>query len=496
MPFNVPVTILVPQSPHVDVFANKLPTSVEALGGTTVYQWSLFVANNATLTVTYRIKSFGSFGAVTLPNIEAIADVDLGGYISQANETINTLNNTYIYLENLTYGINIFINSLNNFTNNLNNLKTILNISSTAFREGAVGLNSSQYVIYALNSQLSALSSSLIGVAQTLNRSLLLVQYEYGYLVTLANTLQTQADAIAAYEKSLNTTTSALSADIQDLETVYNNLQIIKNNLYSIQNQLYNIKNKINNIKTNNTYILNATNALGQELDDAIAATSSAISMVDSAQSSVGALINILANTRSALISIGGQLYQVGALLNQTASSTRTNASAFLNQTPAVILNASRSLAEIANNLTKLNAQLAGYISAIEKGADLLNSEAQSLASTIPEIDALLSSIRQEQAALGLANSIFSNYLYNITNTINNYKLYESIVKNYENIYNSTNIRYTFVLEMPTAVNQGELNINVTLTTTNATNYSSSIYLLLLIPIVFILIGLIAFLIK
>ncbi|MBP1448900.1 MAG: hypothetical protein JZD41_02620, partial [Thermoproteus sp.] len=108
-----------------------------------------------------------------------------------------------------------------------------MNLSSIAFAEGAKGLNSSRYAILALNSQLSALSASLIGVAEALNRSTLLVQYEYAYLVTLASALESQSAAINAYEKSLGTAVSALKANEENLQVIYSNLQSLKQSLYS-----------------------------------------------------------------------------------------------------------------------------------------------------------------------------------------------------------------------------------------------------------------------
>lgn len=466
MPFGVPATVIVQKVPGVDIIASAPPTSIESLGSSTIYQWSYFIQNNKSLTIIYKIKDFGSFGAVNLPSVEVISDADIGDYISQASSTISTLNKTYIYLNNLTYGINIFTNILNNFTNNLNNLEQILNLSSAAFAEGAKGLNSSRYAILALNSQLSALSASLIGVAETLNRSTLLVQYEYAYLVTLANALESQSAAINAYEKSLGTTVSALKADEENLQVIYSNLQSLKQSLYSVQQELIILKQKINNIKTNNTYILNATEALSRGIDSALSAVSSAAAAVDAAQSSIGALINILSNTRAALETIGGQLSQVGSLLNSTAYSTRANASAFLAEAPKAIANASISLVKIANNLTKLNGQISAYVSAVERGAGYLADASSRLSSTIPQIEALKSSIRGELLALGLANSILSNYLYNITNTINSYKYYISIAETYEKIYNTTNVKYIFILKLPTAVNKNIINFNITLSKT------------------------------
>ncbi|MBP1448901.1 MAG: hypothetical protein JZD41_02625 [Thermoproteus sp.] len=208
---------------------------------------------------------------------------------------------------------------------------------------------------------------------------------------------------------------------------------------------------------------MNETKALSREIDLALSAISSAAAAVDAAQSSVGALINILSNTRAALETIGGQLSQVGSLLNSTAYSTRANASAFLAEAPKAIANASISLVNIANNLTKLNGQISAYVSAVERGAGYLADASRRLSSTIPQIEALKSSIRGELLALGLANSIFSNYLYNITNTINSYKYYISIAKTYEKIYNTTNVKYIFILKLPTAVNKNIINFNITL---------------------------------
>ncbi len=462
MPFSVPVTILIQKPSGIDIISNATPTGVDNIGGSTVYEWAFVVSNQLGLTISYKIKDFGSFGAVNLPGIEVIASIDLSGYIDQANYSISLLNNTYSYLNNLTYAVEIFSNLIYNTTNNLDNLIQLLNLSSIAFKEGARGLNSSRYVIYALNAQLMALSSSLLGVASTLNRSLLLVQYEYAYLVTLANALESQAIAIRAYENSLSTSVQALDSIQGNLLTIYSSLQDAQNSINNVYNNLISIKNKINQIKSNNTLVENATKALNQELDYAISAVQNLQSAVDSALISTAALINIVSNTRNALIGIGSQLGQVEGVLNQTAVATRQNATAILEEIPPVIINASRSLVDIARNLSAVAYQVDQLAAPINSGVAYLLAASNTLNYTAGQLKSVSIALKGELLYIGLVNSIVSSYRYNITSSIQRYRYLSSIARTYEEIYGTGSVRYQFVLSLPTAVNPSAFSFEIT----------------------------------
>ncbi|MGC8972579.1 MAG: hypothetical protein ACP5KY_00060 [Thermoproteus sp.] len=469
MPFSIPVTVLVQRPPGVEIMSDVAPSGVENLGGTTVYQWTFFVSYEKKFSISYRVVNFGDFGAANLPSVEIISDIDLSGYIEQANSSIIVLNNTYNYLNNLTYAVNIFNNLIYNTTNNLNNLVSVLNLSSAAFEEGAKGLNASQYVVKALNSQLAAISASLLGVASTLNRSLLLIQYEYAYLTTLSNALETQAIAIGAYENSLSTSVQALNSIEGNLYTIYFSLQSAENSINRIYLNLISIKQKVNQINSNNTLVENATKALNQELDYAIDLIQSLQSTVDSAKTSVGALIGIVSTTRNALVAIGGQLGQVEGLLNQTALATRRNATAMLREMPPIIINASRSLVDIANNLTVVAGQVNRLVAPINDGVAYLISASRSLKYSAGQIKSLSTALEGELPYLGLVNSIISNYRYNITKTIERYEYFSSVAKTYKKIYGAGVIRYEFVLTLPIAVNPASFTFNLT-TPSVATN--------------------------
>ncbi|MEM0183197.1 MAG: hypothetical protein QXU93_06400 [Thermoproteus sp.] len=485
MPFEVPVTILIQKTSGIDFISNTTPSGIESLGGSTIYQWTFLVADSRTFSVSYRIRNFGDFGAVSLPPVEIISTIDLSGYIDQTEQSIALLNNTYNYLNNLTYAVNIFNNVVYNTTNNLDNLVRLLNLSSTAFREGVRGLNASQYVIYALNAQLSAMASSLMGVASTLNRSLLLVQYEYAYLVTLSNALAAQATAINAYENSLSTTVATLNSIEGNLATIYSSLQNIENSINSIYLNLLYLKQKINQIKSNNTLIENATEGLNRQLDYAIAVVQSAQSTISSAEASVGALMNIVSNTKNALIKIGGQLGEVEGVLNQTAIATKQNATAMLEELPPVILNASKALTYIANNLTLTASQVGQMAGPINSGVKYLTSAASMLSYTADEIEAVSSAMKGELPYIGLVDSIVSNYRYNITKSIQRSQYFISIANTYKNIYGTGSIRYSMTISLPTAVNPSKFMFNIT---TPAASQGSggninSIYFLLIIII-------------
>lgn len=479
MPFAVPVTVLVQRASGVDIFSSRPPSGVQSLGGSAVYQWTFVVGYSYNFTLTYRIESFGSFGAVSLPPVEIISDVDLDGYLSQTNYTINYLNKTYNYLYNLSYATNLISSAVYNLTNNLDELRRILNLSSVAFREGAVGLNASRYAIAAVNSQLMSLSSSLLAAAIALNRSLLLVQYEYAYLTTLSSALEAQAIAISAYEKSVGATVNSLNGIENNLYTIYYSLNNIEQSLYKSKENLINIKNKLSKIRSNNTYIENATSALIDQLNSAISTVDSLISAVNSAEQSVAAMIAIVSNTRDALVAVGAQLSQVQGILNQTAASTRGNATALEQEMPPVILNISRSLVSASRNLT----DVAGQVSALERplgsGVQYLQTASQELAAASYQIDALSKSLKGELFYLGLANSLVENYLYNITNNINRDYYYISIVKTYRKIYNAGRVEYQFVLQLPIAVRLWNITLptNLGVEKPSGSDLSAYIYL-------------------
>lgn len=462
MPFSVPVTIFIQRSPGVEVISNVTPSGVENIGGSTIYEWTFLVSDKVSISLSYRVRDFGSFGAVNLPDVVVISTIDLSSYIRQAKSSILFLNSTYNYLDNLSYAINLFNNLLYNTTNNLDRLIQLLNLSSIAFKEGAKGLNASRYVIYALNAQLSSLSSSLLGIASTLNRSLLLIQYEYAYLITLSNALEAQAIAINAYENSLSTSVQALDSIRDNLLMIYSSLQNIENSINSIYNNLVSIRNKINSINTNNTFIRNITRELDQELDYAISATRNLQSIVGSAMTSTAALINIVTNTRGALIDIGSQLKQVGYVLNQTATTTRENATALLEGLPPIIINASKSLRDMADNLSAIAQQVSQLAAPIDSGVAYLLSASSALSYTAEGLRTTLVALRGELPYAGLASSIVSSYRYNITRSIQRYQYFSSIAETYERIYGTGDVRYRFTLILPTAVSPSAFTFEIT----------------------------------
>ncbi|MFN7105297.1 MAG: hypothetical protein ACK4M3_01725, partial [Pyrobaculum sp.] len=311
LPISVPVMISVATDGKVAVIYEKLPTSISQMSGNTVYYWAVVVENYTEFSLSFRVKDFGSFGAVRLPTVLLTSTLDLNNTIAITRKQLKSLGMTKTWLQNLTNAASLYLDIVYTQTQNLTQLIQIFNITGRALGEGAHALNLSTYALEALRRQIMALGDAASGAAAVINQSRLLVDYQYLALITLANTLETQAAALTSYH-------SATGEAIKGLEDTRGQLWSIRESLYAQRQAINNAireveraKARISSMPVNTTVVIEALDTVLAQLYAIRGAIDSLINMVDS-------LIAITDSTIYTLEAVDKNLSELIPLLNST----------------------------------------------------------------------------------------------------------------------------------------------------------------------------------
>jgi uncharacterized Ntn-hydrolase superfamily protein len=460
LPISALVVVSVPVDDKIAVLYETPPTSITQISGTTVYYWTLFVTNYTDFRVKFRVKQFGSFGAVRMPSVTVSTALRLNDTLTALVKRAEGLDAAYAQLRNFTEAVSLFTDTVYGQLQNLTQLIQILNLTGTALRQGAAALNTSTYALEALRMQILALGDAANGVAEALNQSLLLVDYQYTALITAANLLEVQSSALSSYEVAA---TEALKS-LRDTQT---QLYTIRGNLLNARQTL---DEAIRNVEDAKRRLL-ALNASGlpqarQAVETAVAVLDSVQSqlyalrgVVDSLISTVDASIAIIDSAANTLETTSRSLGELAPLLNNTAVSTRRNATELREAMPQIVLNATKKLQEVAHNLYKTGADVVKFAAPLHNASATLANVGAQLQKYAEE----LSEFRVEQLRalprLGFVESAVQNYSYIIDMQRREIETQIEALRRYYVAINTTEIELRWQIELPLAVRNITLSL-------------------------------------
>jgi nucleotide-binding universal stress UspA family protein len=463
LPISALVVVSIPVDDKIAVLYETPPTSITQISGTTVYYWTLFVTNYTDFRVKFRVKQFGSFGAVRMPSVTVTTALSFNDTLLALVKRAEELNVAYTQLRNFTEVVSLFTDTVYGQLQNLTQLIQILNLTGTALRQGAAALNTSTYALEALRMQILVLGDTANGVAEALNQSLLLVNYQYTALITAANLLEVQSSALYSYK-------AAAAEALKSLRDTQTRLYTIRGNLLNARQTL---NEAIRNVEDAKRRLL-ALNASGlpqarQAVETAVAVLDSAAAqlyalrgVVDSLISTVDASIAIIDSAANTLETTSRSLGELAPLLNNTAVSTRRNATELREAMPQIVLNATKKLQEVAHNLYKTGADVVKFAAPLHNASATLANVGAQLQKYAEE----LSEFRVEQLRalprLGFVESAVQNYSYIIDMQRREIETQIEALRRYYVAINTTEIELRWQIELPIAVRNITLSLSPT----------------------------------
>jgi len=460
LPFSALVVVSVPVDDKIAVLYETPPTSITQISGTTVYYWTLFVTNYTDFRVKFRVRQFGSFGAVRMPSVTVSTALRLNDTLTALVKRAEGLDAAYAQLRNFTEAVSLFTDTVYGQLQNLTQLIQILGLTGTALSQGAAALNTSTYALEALRMQILALGDAANGVATALNQSLLLVDYQYTALITAANLLEVQSSALSSYK-------AAAAEALKSLRDTQTQLYTIRGNLLNARQTL---DEAIRNVEDAKRRLL-ALNVSGlsqarQAVETAVAVLDSVQSqlytlrgVVDSLVSTVDASIAIIDSAANTLETTSRSLGELAPLLNNTAVSTRRNATELREAMPQIVLNATKKLQEVAHNLYKTGADVVKFAAPLHNASATLANVGAQLQKYAEE----LSEFRVEQLRalprLGFVESAVQNYSYIIDMQRREIETQIEALRRYYVAINTTEIELRWQIELPIAVRNITLSL-------------------------------------
>jgi hypothetical protein len=460
LPISALVVVSVPVDDKIAVLYETPPTSITQISGTTVYYWTLFVTNYTDFRIKFRVRQFGSFGAVRMPSVTVSTALRLNDTLTALVKRAEGLDAAYAQLRNFTEAVSLFADTVYGQLQNLTQLIQILNLTGTALSQGAVALNTSTYALEALRMQILALGDAANGVATALNQSLLLVDYQYTALITAANLLEVQSSALYSYK-------AAAAETLKSLHNTQTQLYTIRKNLLNARQTL---DEAIRNVEDAKRRLL-ALNVSGlsqarQAVETAVAVLDSVQSrlyalrgVVDSLISTVDASIAIIDSAANTLETTSRSLGELAPLLNNTAVSTRRNATELREATPQIVRNATKKLQEVAHNLYKTGADVVKFATPLHNASATLANVGAQLQKYAEELNKFRVEQLRALPRLGFIQSAVQNYSYIIDMQRREIETQIEALRRYYVAINTTEIELRWQIELPIAVRNITLSL-------------------------------------
>lgn len=460
----LPISTLVVMSVAVDdkvaVLYEEPPSTISQVSGATIYYWTLLVKNYTEFTLTFKVREFGSFGAVRMPTVMATAALDMNRTINALEGQMKGYKLAAAQLSNLSNAVSTFTDVVYQGVQNLTQLVQILNVSGVAMDEGATALNASTYAIEALRRQLLALGDAAKGVALTINQSLLLVDYQYTALMTAANLLEIQSVALTSYSYAAGDAAKSLGDTRKQLVAARDSLYRAR---YSVNNALRNVeeaRDKVASISATATLAREAIDSAVLLLDATANQLRSLRDTIDSLISAVEATISAVDSAIQTLETTSKNLGELAPLLNSTAASTRGNATVLRRDMPRVLLNASRNLYQISVNLNKTGDEVTRLASPLYDASKTLRAVGKRLR----EAAASLEKLRVDQVRafprLGAVKSVVDNYTQTIEAQIKELEVQRRALEIYYAAVNNSKIELRYFVELPIVVKNVTISLS------------------------------------
>lgn len=462
LPTPVPLLVSVAAGEGIGVSFSKPPSMVATVGGTTTYYWSTLLANYTELRLRVVVKDFGSFGAARLPLISTSSTVDFQALMEADEERARQIRDGLTKLAPLLSAMDNFTSSITAQLQSLAQLVQLLNTTGAAFKQGSRALNTSSLLVEALNGQLRALAEAASVAAEAVNRSRLLVDYQYAALMAAANALEVQAAALKGYSDSADRYSQSVEQAMSSLTSTRAGVVRISADLLQVIRRLTEARNALASIKTNITAVNEAISRAVGALDSALSLLSTARDSVDAVIYSLDGLIATLGNVKRTLQETRDSLSQLIPLLEQTAMATRTNATEIRRNMPTMLTNVAVQLETIASNLHMAASQVSGYTAPIRQAATTLLRIGNELASSAGE----LAKYRAERLALlpqiGYFKSLLLNYSDALRRQLEELEAQDRTLASFVSLYKAPEVQVIYIRRLPVAISPTFRQINVT----------------------------------
>ncbi len=460
LPVSVPAIVSIPADDKVAILYDAAPTTTTQISGTTVYYWSLLVENQTEFRVRFRIRQFGSFGAVKMPAVSLVATLRINDTLATLEERARGLDAAYTQVRNFTEAVTVFTDTVYGQLRNLTQLIQLLNLTGVALEQGAVALNTSTYALEALRMQMRALGDAASGVAETLNQSVLLIDYQYVALITAANLLEVQSSALSSYKTAADETLKSLRDTREQLYAIRRNLLEARQSLDSAIRDVEEAKRRLSSLNVTVSEVRRAVETATALLDSAASQLYALRGAVDSLLSTVDALIAITDSAARTLETTSRSLGELAPLLNSTATSTRGNATALRKDMPQIIRNATKNLQEVAQNLYKTGDEVTRFITPLHNASAMLADVGRRLRQYAAELDRFRIEQTKALPRLGAVHSAVQNYTYLLNAQRREIELQIEALRRYYTAVNASEMELRWFIELPVAVK----NITLSLT--------------------------------
>lgn len=459
LPVSVPVIVSIPADDKLAILYETAPTTITQISGTTVYYWSLFVDNQAELRVRFRIRQFGSFGAVKMPTVSVVATLRINDTLTALEVRARGLDVAYAQVNNFTEAVAVFTDAAYGQLRNLTQLIQILNLTGVALEQGAVALNTSTYALEALRMQIRALGDAASGVAETLNQSILLVDYQYTALITAANLLEVQSSALFSYKTAADETLKSLRDTKEQLYVIRRNLLETRRSLDDAIRDVEEAKRRLSSLNVTVPEARQAVETAAALLDSAASRLYALRGAVDSLLSTVEALIAITDSAARTLETTSRSLGELAPLLNRTAASTRSNATVLRSDMPQIIRNATKNLQGVAQNLYKTGDEVTRFTIPLHNASATLADVGRRLKQNAAELDRFRIEQTKALPRLGAVLSAVQNYTYLINAQKREIEAQIEALRRYYAAVNASEMELQWFIELPVAVKNVTLNL-------------------------------------
>jgi hypothetical protein len=203
-----------------------------------------------------------------------------------------------------------------------------------------------------------------------------------------------------------------------------------------------------------------------QAVETAVAALDSAAAqlyalrgVVDSLISTVDASIAIIDSAANTLETTSRSLGELAPLLNNTAISTRHNATKLREAMPQIILNATKKLQEVAHNLYKTGDDVAKFAAPLHNASATLANVGAQLQKYAEELDKFRVEQLRALPRLGYIQSVVQNYTYAVEIQRREVEIQIETLRRYYATVNATEIELRWQIELPVAVRNVTLSL-------------------------------------
>jgi ABC-type transporter Mla subunit MlaD len=476
LPISALVMVSVPVDDKIAVLYETPPTSITQISGTTVYYWTLFVTNYTDFRIKFRVRQFGSFGAVRMPSVTVSTALRLNDTLTALVKRAGELDAAYAQLRNFTKATSLFTDAVYGQLQNLTQLIQILGLTGTALSQGAAALNTSTYALEALRMQILALGDAANGVATALNQSLLLVDYQYTALITVANLLEAQSSALSSYKAAAAEALKSLRDTQTQLYTIRKNLLNARWTLDEAIKNVEDAKRRLSALNVSGVpQARRAVEAAVAALDSAAAQLYALRGVVDSLLSTVDASIAIIDSAANTLETTSRSLGELAPLLNNTAVSTRHNATELRETMPQIIRNATKKLQEVAHNLYKTGTDVVKFAAPLHNASATLANVGTQLQKYAEELDKFRVEQLRTLPRLGFVESAVQNYSYIMDMQRREIEAQIEALRRYYVAVNTTEIELRWQIELPVAV--GNITLRLPPTQYETTSQGSHVQL-------------------